>query len=92
MQQLNQITQRVETQNIYCNNTYDNNGRASKLEGAAVHQQQHTTDKMNEATESSSTSIIHTISSEGRIVHKKKLNIEARNIKLSFTQHHQRTT
>ena len=45
--------------------------RNSKLEGAAVHQQQHTTDKIYYATESSSTPIIHTISSKGVTVKKK---------------------
>ena len=63
---------RIATQNIYCNDTYDNNGRTIKLEGANVHQQQHTTDKINDTAESSSTAIIHTISYEGATVNKNK--------------------
>ena len=63
---------RDATQNIYCNNTYDNNVRSRKLEGAAVQHQQHMTDNINDAIKSSSTPIFHAISSEGGTVNKNK--------------------
>ena len=63
---------RIAIQNSYRNDAYEKNVRASKIEGAAVHQQQHTKEKINDAAESSSTSIIHTIISDGGTVNKNK--------------------
>ena len=72
MRQLNWVNRaRVTTQNSKWNNTYNNNGHTRKFKGAAVHQKQHTPDEIYDAAKSSSTPIIHTISSEGGSVHKK---------------------